>query len=196
MILSELTSLSTYWQHRYRYRSDHNSHSNQLLLPSLALQLNCSQKPLWMRQMQDITQFSLPTLLRYEDRNAMGHSVESRLPYMDHRLVELGLAIPEAIKLRSGYGKWAIRKIMQNKIPNRIRLARYKRGFDIPLQALLQAGLGLFIRDQIASHPAIANEFLKTPRAINQIFSDQQLLQRHHAMREAITLLWLNKINA
>jgi asparagine synthase (glutamine-hydrolysing) len=149
-----------------------------------------------MRQMQDITQFSLPTLLRYEDRNAMGHSVESRLPYMDHRLVELGLAIPEAIKLRAGYGKWAIRKIMQNKIPNRIRLARYKRGFDIPLKSLLEAGLGQSIRDQIASQPAIANEFLKTPRAINQIFSDQQLSQRHNAMREAITLLWLNKINA
>ncbi len=195
MLLSELTSLSAYWQHRHRYKKHTNHPMSELHLPDApVLDLNGSQQPLWMRQMHDITQFSLPTLLRYEDRNAMGNSVESRLPYMDHRLVELGLAIPDTLKLRAGYGKWAIRKIMHNRIPNRIRLARYKRGFDIPLQTLLQAGLGKSIRERLQSNQALIKEFLKQPSDINQLFSDQQLLQRQRAMAEAITLLWLNRV--
>ena len=165
------------------------------LPPSPVLHLNHTGQDLWQRQMQDITQFSLPTLLRYEDRNAMGNSVESRLPYMDHQLVEIGLALPEAIKLRAGYGKWIIREIMHNKIPDKIRLARYKRGFDIPLDALLTAGLGKSIRDILQNNLHHLNQFFKHPINIEQVFSDQQLRQRQHAIAEAITLLWLNKVS-
>jgi asparagine synthase (glutamine-hydrolysing) len=85
----------------------------------------------WERQVDDIYRFSLPTLLRYEDRNSMGNSMESRLPLMDYRLVEFGVALPEAVKLRRGYGKWIVREAMKGRIPESIRVARYKRGFDV-----------------------------------------------------------------
>src|SRR5262249_29486479 len=86
---------------------------------------------LWQRQLLDITRCSLPTLLRYEDRNSMGNSIESRLPFVDYRVVELGLALPTALKLRGGYGKWAVRQVMSGRIPESIRMSRYKRGFDV-----------------------------------------------------------------
>jgi asparagine synthase (glutamine-hydrolysing) len=194
MFFSEITSLKSYWHHRHRYMSKSKQHHSALKLgvPPV-LRLNDERQILWKRQMQDITQFSLPTLLRYEDRNAMGNSVESRLPYLDHQLIEFGLALPYAIKLRAGYGKWIVREMMRNKIPDSIRLARYKRGFDIPLAALLKSGMGQSIRSTLQASRHVINDFLQSSTDINKVFSDQQFLQRQHTLSEAITLLWLNK---
>ncbi len=197
MFFAEMTSITSYWQHRHRYLRARQTTDTTLRLPdSSPLKLGHHESVLWKRQMQDIAHFSLPTLLRYEDRNAMGNSVESRLPYMDYRLIELGLALPESMKLKAGYGKWAIRKIMENKIPDSIRLARYKRGFDISSNMLLQAGLGRSIRHELHRHPAITKEFLNHPQQVDEVFSDQQLAQRKGAISEAISLLWLNKVMA
>jgi asparagine synthase (glutamine-hydrolysing) len=194
MLTAEISSLGVYWRHRHRYKNG-SGLTNVLQLPlSPLLHLNnSSDNSLKNRQIQDITQFSLPTLLRYEDRNAMAHSVESRLPFLDHRLIELGVALPEAIKLRAGYGKWPIREIMRDKIPDQIRLAKFKRGFDIPLTMLLKAGLGRSIRAALQENQQTVKEFLKQPAEINHLFSDHQLMQRQSAIAEAITLLWLNK---
>lgn len=196
MFTAEMTSLGIYWRHRRRYMKGNKGLANALQLPeSPVLHLNnLTNQALQVRQIQDITEFSLPTLLRYEDRNGMGNSVESRLPFLDHRLVELGVALPEAIKLRAGYGKWPIREIMRNKIPDQIRLARYKRGFDIPLAALLKAGFGQSIRTALQSNSLVIKEFLNNSMKVNQLFSDQQLTHRQSAIAEAITLLWLNKV--
>jgi len=194
MVAAEIKSLGIYWQHRHRY-TKHHQHTSPLSLPQAeTLSLGQSPSSLWQRQLLDITQFSLPTLLRYEDRNSMGNSVESRLPFMDHDLIELALALPETIKLRHGYGKWALRKIMQAQLPDQIRLARYKRGFDIPLTSLLKAGLGRSIRSTLQSNRERLADYLPTSVSINEIFSDQRFLQRNKTMTEAITLLWLNRV--
>lgn len=194
MLFSEMTAIKSYWHHRHRYLPAQKTNGSFLKLPAApGMTLHHADQPLWQRQLQDVTQFSLPTLLRYEDRNAAGNSVESRLPYLDHHLVELGLALPESLKLRAGYGKWPIRKIMQNKIPNTIRLARYKRGFDISLVPLLKAGLGQSIRENLQNNSSLAQEFLQTHQSINELFSDQQFIHRKSTMAEAIALLWLNK---
>lgn len=196
MFFSEMGAIKKYWQHRHRYLQKKAKHPSALNLPAAnPLSLGQSASTLWKRQLQDVTQFSLPTLLRYEDRNAMGNSVESRLPYLDHQVMELGLALPEALKLRSGYGKWVIRHIMAHKIPDQIRLARYKRGFDVSMPALMKAGLGKAIRDSLQSNTALLKHFLKPRVHFEAAFSDQALLLRQGAIAEAVTLLWLNKVN-
>lgn len=197
MLFSEMGAIGKYWQHRHRYLKKNIKSTSSLCLPSAdPLSLNQNAPSLWQRQMQDVTQFSLPTLLRYEDRNAMGNSVESRLPYLDHHVIELGLALPETLKLRRGYGKWVIRNIMEDKIPEQIRMARYKRGFDVSMHALIQAGLGKGIRESLRKNQALIKHFLKPEIKFEDAFSDKALLQRQGAIAEAVTLLWLNKVNA
>ncbi len=194
MVISEVSALPAYWQHRERYFGKPFIAESALQLPETpAVNLSQGWQQLWQRQLQDITQYSLPTLLRYEDRNAMGNSVESRLPFLDHSLVELGLALPEAVKLRSGYGKWIIRKMMKNKLPDRIRLARFKRGFDLPMKALLQNGLGQSIRAALQANSDRISDFLGQSAKISVLFSDQRFIERQRTMAEALTLLWLNK---
>lgn len=195
MLFSEVASLGAYWQHRHRYLGKNYSPEPGLQLPEAPL-LGLSQgwQKLWQRQLQDITRFSLPTLLRYEDRNAMANSVESRLPYLDHHLIELGLALPEALKLRAGYGKWIIRKMMENKLPNSIRLARFKRGFDLPMHELIKHGLGHRIRSTLQTNQDRISDFLRSSTDIKVLFSDHQLLHKQRTMAEALSLLWLNKV--
>lgn len=192
-IFAEIPALKSYWKHRYRYKKNYSIENNILNLPpSSHLFINHSTNQLWQRQLKDIQCFSLPTLMRYEDRNAMSNSVESRLPFMDHHLIELALALPEALKLQNGYGKWIIRKMMLNKIPSAISLARFKRGFDLPIKKLIDAGLGHSIRSVFRNNIALCNEFIKQPYDFNKHFSNAALLS-HNRLHESIILLWLNK---
>ncbi|MDX1901430.1 MAG: asparagine synthase (glutamine-hydrolyzing) [Gammaproteobacteria bacterium] len=190
---SEISTFPTYWRHRNRYfKGNGLQHTLQLPTPSvLKLRLDKDQS-LRERQIEDITKFSLPTLLRYEDRNAMAHSVESRLPFLDYQLIELGAALPEAIKLRYCTSKWPIRKIMQNKMPDNIVWAKYKRGFDLSLNTLLNLGLGKSIRYALHERKETANHFLQSHLTIDSAFSDAALRNRQSAIAEAMTLLWLN----
>ena len=125
LLAAEIRSASTYWRLRHRYTQD-SGVDTVLKLPEAGCEYMGYDptNPLWMRQVHDVTHVSLPTLLRYEDRNSMGNSVESRLPFLDYRLVEVAVALPAAIKLRNGFGKWSVREVAGVKVPQSIRTAR------------------------------------------------------------------------
>ncbi|HXJ94781.1 MAG TPA: asparagine synthase (glutamine-hydrolyzing) [Terriglobia bacterium] len=99
------------------------------------------------RQKQDLVRFSLPVLLRYEDRNSMAHSIETRLPFLDYRLVEFLVNCPENLKLRGGWTKWVLRQAMRGVLPDKIRFRRQKLGFDTPEKEWMRAQLGSFLED-------------------------------------------------
>lgn len=74
----------------------------------------------------------LVNLLQYSDALPMAHSIESRLPFMDYRLVEFVFGLPGSFKLKGGYGKSILRDSLRGSVPERILNARLKRGFDTP----------------------------------------------------------------
>lgn len=76
-----------------------------------------------------LTALSLPMLLRFEDRDSMAHSVEARLPFLDYRLVEFCLGLPEDFKLSGGWTKRVLREGMRDRLPAAIRQRRDKLGF-------------------------------------------------------------------
>src|SRR5262249_52782335 len=90
------------------------------------------------RQKIDLTYSSIPALLHHEDRASMAHSVESRLPFLDYRLVEFSLRCRTSLKLRDGWSKWLLRRSLANVLPDKIRLRRTKLGFNTPEQKWLQ----------------------------------------------------------
>lgn len=75
---------------------------------------------------------NLPELLRYEDRNSMAFSIESRVPFLDHKLVEFVLSLPSHYKLHNGWSKYVQRKASQGKMPEEIVWRRDKLGFATP----------------------------------------------------------------
>ena len=74
----------------------------------------------------------LPFLLHYEDRNSMAYSRESRVPFLDHRLVEYVLTLPPNHKIRNGTSKMILRGAMKNIIPEKVRIRTDKLGFATP----------------------------------------------------------------
>ena len=74
----------------------------------------------------------LEELLRYADRNAMAHSREVRLPFLNHELVEFIFSLPAHFKIRKGWTKWLLRETMKNKLPENIVWRKDKTGFEPP----------------------------------------------------------------
>ena len=93
------------------------------------------------RQKIDLTYSSIPAFLRHEDRNSMAHSIESRHPFLDYRLVEFAVNCPPDLKLRDGWSKWILRNAMKDILPEKVRLRTTKLGFDAPDATWMRLGL-------------------------------------------------------
>lgn len=78
--------------------------------------------------------FGMYELLRYEDRNSMAFSIESRVPFLDHRLVEFIRTLPTNQKIQGGWTKYILRKMLDEKLNNKVVWRKDKKGFVTPQQ--------------------------------------------------------------
>jgi asparagine synthase (glutamine-hydrolysing) len=79
-----------------------------------------------------VMEHSLPTLLRYEDRNSMAFGVEARVPFLDHRLAEFAFGPAARLRLRGGWTKWIHREALHGIVPGSIAWRSDKVGFETP----------------------------------------------------------------
>ncbi len=79
-----------------------------------------------------LLQKHLPAILHYEDRNSMAHSIESRVPFLDHKLVEYGINLASEEKIKYGKGKKIIREQLKGLVPDEILERKDKMGFVAP----------------------------------------------------------------
>ena len=77
-------------------------------------------------------QSTLPSLLHFEDRNSMHFSIESRVPFLDHRLVEFGFSLHESDKVNDTWTKYILRESLAGILPESIRMRKDKKGFVTP----------------------------------------------------------------
>lgn len=112
-------------------------------------------------------------LLERGDRMTMAASVELRPPFLDHHVVELGLAMPDRVKLRRGTGKTVVRSVAADRLPPSV-LTRPKSGFRVPLDRWFRGGLRDLARDLLLAPDSVAGTVLERPEV-------QRLLDRHEA---------------
>jgi asparagine synthase (glutamine-hydrolysing) len=119
----------------------------------------------------DLTRFSIPALLRYEDRNSMAFSLEARVPFLDYRLVELCFAMPSEFKIAPPLTKLVLRKAMNGRLPRSVVQRMDKLGYPTPMANWLRQGLKGWVQDTIASSSFQGCELLN-PEACAQVWTD------------------------
>lgn len=94
-----------------------------------------------------LTQVGLPVLLRHEDRSAMACGIESRPPFLDHRIVDFLLTAPTDFKLRNGVRKAGIRESLKTMLPPEVYHRKRKLGFATPQQRWLETHADFFLAE-------------------------------------------------
>ena len=100
---------------------------------------------------RELCMSNLPALLHYEDRNSMAFSIESRVPYLDVRLVEQVAWLPLNQKIRNGVTKLLLRHAVKGLIPESIRCRCDKMGFVTPEEVWMKDNLRPLIEDMMES---------------------------------------------
>lgn len=89
-------------------------------------------------QYEELYKTQLPQLLKYEDRNSMRNSIETRLPFIDYRVVEKALSINNKFKINQGWTKNILRKAVENILPFEVIWRKNKMGFEAPEKTWLE----------------------------------------------------------
>jgi asparagine synthase (glutamine-hydrolysing) len=91
-------------------------------------------------RIHELMDLRLPRLLKWEDRNSMAFSIESRVPFLDINLIEFLLSIPPEMNMKKGWTKYLFRKAMSEKLPKMICWRKDKKGFETPQEKWMKSG--------------------------------------------------------
>jgi asparagine synthase (glutamine-hydrolysing) len=126
-------------------------------------------------QLLDLASYLPGDLLPKSDIASMAHSLELRSPLLDHRVVELGLSLPQSLKQRGRQGKIALRRAFNDDLPPLVA-ARGKTGFGLPLARWFREDLRPLARELLLDERARSRGWFE-PRAV------ERLLDEHAAGR-------------
>jgi asparagine synthase (glutamine-hydrolysing) len=133
-------------------------------------------------QSMDLSNYLPLDILTKVDRMSMAHSIETRVPLLDHKLVEFAATIPADMNLRGGTTKALFKRAMKNILPDEI-IQRPKRGFAVPLGYWFRGRLSSYARDLLLGDRARRRGFFD-PHAI------ENLLHRHDRGQNLDLQLW------
>jgi asparagine synthase (glutamine-hydrolysing) len=114
----------------------------------------------WLSNLQrlDVKNYLPLDILTKVDRMSMAHSIETRVPLLDHKLVEFAATIPPEMNLRNGTTKYILKQAMRGILPDGI-IDRRKHGFAIPLGYWFRGKLGAYVRDLLLGETAARRGF-------------------------------------
>jgi asparagine synthase (glutamine-hydrolysing) len=119
----------------------------------------------------------LPALLTVEDRMSMAHGLESRVPLLDHRIVEFAATVPADLKFPGGRLKHLLRNSYRETLPNSILERRDKMGFPVPLKEWFGDELKPFVSDILSNMHSKQRDYLNTGEILKN-FGDEARFSR------------------
>jgi asparagine synthase (glutamine-hydrolysing) len=146
-----------------------------------------SLDPVTRASVVEIGGYLANTLLRDVDAMSMAHSLEVRVPYIDHRVVEFALALPGPLKLDGGVGKAVLRRALSDLLPAQ-SIAMPKRYFSMPLEEWVAGPLLPKVREALASRTA---ERLFRPAALARVLHEAEAGRGARGWASAILAAWM-----
>ncbi len=123
----------------------------------------------------------LHELLMKQDQMSMATSIESRVPFLDHKLVEFTCSLPERLKLRGGTTKYILREAMKGVLPEQI-LSRSKMGFPVPIGAWFRGAYKWVIDEYVLSDRARSRGIF-SPDFVRELVTSHQSGNENHDER-------------
>ncbi len=120
---------------------------------------------------------SLPGLLQVEDRVSMSVSIESRVPLLDRRIVDLISTMPAGMKFKGGEMKYLLKKTIKNIMPSEIMNRKDKMGFPVPLHIWSKNKAKDFILDTLLSKKAKERNMINTQH-VEKLINNEQPFSR------------------
>jgi asparagine synthase (glutamine-hydrolysing) len=121
----------------------------------------------------------LPALLHVEDRVSMAHGLESRVPLVDHEVVEFAATLPADVKFRNGELKHALKRAAGDLLPPRILERKDKKGFPVPLGEWMHGELRDFFGDTLAGPGARQRPYLDPRFDLEALISGEGKFSRN-----------------
>jgi len=126
----------------------------------------------------DVQSYLPGDILTKVDRMSMAHSLEARVPLLDHEIAEFALSLPPSLKFRDGVGKWVLRRALGDRVPDEV-FRRPKQGFDVPLRDWFRGPLAHRLA-ALSDRSSAVYDFVE-PRAVERIVQEHRVGRRDHA---------------
>lgn len=122
-----------------------------------------------------LVNIGMHTLLRFEDRNSMAFSIESRVPFLDHRVVDFSLSLPDEYKIYKGVRKHILREAFKNELPKEIYNRYDKYGFPTPQELWTRQNMPYFFDELKKSRELLGEELVDFEKIFDQMKDESQL---------------------
>jgi asparagine synthase (glutamine-hydrolysing) len=120
----------------------------------------------------------LPALLQVEDRVSMAHSLESRVPFLDHRLIELAATIPADVKFKDGEMKHLLKRSLRSVVPDQILDRTDKMGFPVPFAEWLEGDAREFVTDILSTDAARGRDLIDNRKVLASIDDEEPFARK------------------